>query len=291
VLIFIADFFEEHYRGGAEHNDAALINLFNTRIPVLRRRASKVTLDFLHALTPDHRLIIANHCHLAGDCVEYLAGSGLFYLIYEHDYHYIATRNPCLYPDLKVPESVLINTAFYQHAQAVLCQSDLHASITIKTGVNQRVINLATNFWKPSAITTLRSVILRGHKHRSSTISIIDSNTPVKNTKGSIHYCEEKGLDYILIPSTNYHHYLELLSSSEGLAFFPLWPESFSRITFEAACLGLDLHVSNRIGALSESWFTECLTYPRAHRGIAILEQLVCRQKHSLEKLLELLRC
>jgi len=291
VLIFIADFFEEHYRGGAEHNDAALINLFNTRIPVLRRRASKVTLDFLHALTPDHRLIIANHCHLAGDCVEYLAGSGLFYLIYEHDYHYIATRNPCLYPDLKVPESVLINTAFYQHAQAVLCQSSLHTSIAVHAGVNRKVINLGTNFWSPSAINTLRATMHRADKCTSPPISIIDSSTPVKNTKGSIRYCEKKGFDYILIPSTDYPQYLELLSSSQGLAFFPLWPESFSRLTLEAACLGLDLHVNDRIGALSESWFTECIKHPPSHRGIAILEQLVCRQKHALETLLELLRC
>ena len=55
--------------------------------------------------------------------------------------------------------------------------------------------------------------------------------------------------------SKNRVEFLESLSKSEGIVFYPLARETFCRLVVEAKCLGLNVITSKNYGASLEDWF------------------------------------
>ena len=111
-IFFVADLFRNHLLGGAESNDAVLINhLKSSQHSVELRRCSELTpSDF----DKNNFFIVGNFISLSEQHKTMLQKEK--YIIYEHDHKYIKSRDPSVYKDFVAPPGDIINHSFYKNA-------------------------------------------------------------------------------------------------------------------------------------------------------------------------------
>jgi glycosyltransferase involved in cell wall biosynthesis len=249
-IIFIADFFVEHILGGGELNNEEVINIFQEKgYSIKKIQSHLVDLKFLEN-NKDKVFIVSNFVNLSFECRTKLRQ--LEYLIYEHDHKYLKSRNPATYDNFKAPAKDIVNFHFYKSAKAVLCQSKFHKTIIEKNLDISNVINLSGNLWSLEVLEYLRELSKR---EKADKYSILHSNIPHKNTIGSLRYCEMQGLQYELVSSADYKHFLSLLGANKKFIFLPQTPETLSRVVVEARMAGASVVTNNLVGATSEDWF------------------------------------
>tara|TARA_Y100000385_G_scaffold289115_1_gene357601 strand:+ start:276 stop:1112 length:837 start_codon:yes stop_codon:yes gene_type:complete len=250
-IVYICDYFIKHVLGGAEINDDVLINeilkpTFDTR----QVQSNVVNLEFLREEV-DSLFIIGNFINLSKNCKEYLQNN-CKYIIYEHDHKYLISRNPVLFENYKAPPKEIINIDFYANALRIIAQSNFHKKIIEKNLNIENVFSIGGNLW-PESI--LKEIKLMNKNTKISSIAILNSSIPHKNTAEAVRYCEAKDLNYTLIKDRNYKEFLKKLNSCSTFLFLPKTPETLSRVVVEARMLGLKTITSKNIGALYEPWF------------------------------------
>jgi hypothetical protein len=284
ALLYLADHLANDMQGGAEQNDAALLDLLSEAQPVQTLRCRSVTGETIQAWLQrsQNHLLLGNCTQLDTGSKEELKRHHKRYCIIEHDHHYLANRNPSIYPDGIAPKSERNNQTLFKNARAVFCQSSLHEECVRKNTDNISTINLTTNFWPASWLQTMR--LLRSQK-KENIYAVPISKAQIKNSSGALQWCKEQGLKANPIPSLPYPLFLMTLSRCKGLVFLPQWVESFSRLSMEAALLGLRIHGNDNIGALQEVWIQRY----RQEDGtwsIDIFEALMMRQRQALHLVL-----
>ena len=249
-IVFIADFFVEHILGGGELNNEEVIKIFQEKkYDITKIQSHLVNSQFLQK-NCDSFFIVSNFVNLSPQCRKKLRH--MEYVIYEHDHKYLKSRNPATYENFKAPAKEIINFHFYKNAKAVLCQSKFHKNI-IENNLNiSNVVNLGGNLWSLDILEYLRDLSKQDKRDKCS---IMQSDIPHKNTRGSILFCEKKGIDFELISSPNYKQFLSMMAKNKKFVFLPKTPETLSRVVVEARMLGCSVLANNLLGATSEDWF------------------------------------
>jgi len=249
--IFIADFFAHEVAGGGELNNKILIETLNKKdYSVKTVNSHLITKNFIQE-NKSSKYIIGNFINLPSNCREYLQ-SHCDYVIYEHDHKYLTNRNPAEYDDYLAPKEAIINFEFYEKANTVFCQSNFHSNIVRKNLQLDNIVNLGGNLWSDEALEYMRRL---SFKEKKPICSIMNSNIKHKNTGGAIKYCRAKSLEFELIEYCSPNKFLDRLSENDKLVFFPLTPETLSRIIIEARMMGMKVITNGRVGATSEKWF------------------------------------
>ncbi len=147
-IFYIADFFIEDIRGGAEICDDILLSLLKKENhKVVRFRAAEVTPKHIGLYGGQgFHFLISNFTQLQPLTMEALVREPGSYSIMEHDHKYIRHRDPSRYPEFKVPAGEIINQIFYSNAKNVFAQSALHRDV-ISKNLNIDVINLGMSLW------------------------------------------------------------------------------------------------------------------------------------------------
>jgi len=251
-FVFLSDFSaEEIPYGGAEINDRELVNLLKERgheISELRTR--NFTLRSLKD-TAGSCFIISNFALLRPEVIS--AFNKEKYVIYEHDHKYLASRNPALYQDYKVPPEHIINKEFYKNAVATFCQTAFHAKILKSNLALDNIVSLGGNLWSLEILEKIREL---SKKNKSKVAAIMDSSTPHKNTLEAKELCAARNIEYKLIPKMKYLDFLEELSNCLAFVFVPKTPETCSRVLVEAKMLDLSVVTNSKSGAVHEEWFS-----------------------------------
>jgi hypothetical protein len=251
-ICFVSDFFANQVNGGGELNNEILINLLSEKgHNVTKIKSHTVNLNFLKQ-NKDKKLIIANFVNMLPDCREHIQ-SNCDYVIYEHDHKYLINRNPAEYENYLAPADQIINKEFYNNSKFVFCQSRFHADIVEKNLQIDNIVNLSGNLWSIDALDMMRELSKREKKDKCS---IMDSNIQHKNTSGAINYCVNKGYQFELILPCAPQEFLSRISKNDKFVFFPLTPETLSRIVVEARMMGMKVVTNRRLGAVSEEWFS-----------------------------------
>lgn len=250
-IIFIADFFADQVNGGGELNNEEVIQLFLKReYNVTKLNSSLCSVDFIDN-NKECFFIIANFAMLHNSCKYYLQ-SKCKYVIYEHDHKYLKSRNPATYENFIAPKDEIINYDFYKNALAVFVQSSFHENIIIKNLGLKNIVNLSGNLWNLESLSLLRQF---SKKQKNNRASIMKSSIPHKNTNKSIEYCQNNNISFELIESMKYLDFLDRLTNNQKLVFFPLTPETLSRIVVEARMSNLSVITNKNVGATYEDWF------------------------------------
>jgi len=251
-VVFIADFFVDQIPGGGELNNEILINLLlEKKHDVTKINSHMVDIDFLE-INKGSKLIIANFVNLSTKCKEYIQ-TNLDYVIYEHDHKYLPNRNPAEYDNYLAPADKIINKAFFEKSKYVFCQSTFHSDIVKKNLHIENIVNLGGNLWSNDALNMMREL---ARKEKSDKCSIMYSNIEHKNTSGAVRYCTLKGYEYDLIYPCPLGEFLSKIGQNDKLVFFPLSPETLSRIVVEARMMGMKVITNKRLGAVGEPWFS-----------------------------------
>ena len=272
TTIFIADFFVDQVPGGGELNNEILIDLLLEKKHDLEKINSHlVNIDFLEK-NHGSKLIIANFVNLSLECKEYIQ-SDFDYVIYEHDHKYLANRNPAEYKDYLAPQEKIVNREFYKNSKYVFCQSEFHSNIVKSNLQIENIVNLSGNLWSIDALNLMKKL---SESKKNDMCSIMYSNIEHKNTSGAIRYCMLKGHEYNLIYPCPPDDFFKKISQNDKLVFFPLSPETLSRIVVEARMMGMKVITNNRLGAVSEPWFSM--------KGLPLIEHMLNKRVEILNK-------
>ena len=276
-IIFSADWFADNFKRGAELNDEALLDY-------LREAGFEIEMINCKDITSvdyDTVYVFGNFTLLKEPIKRELEQKGK-YIIYEHDHKYCMTRNPfadivspCsqLHPTIGkkdnhiVSKDNLINLDFYKNAFKVICLTDWHQQ-QLADNIECNLTNIHGSMWSMAnldIIDRIRNSVRKVDKCAvfadKEVVTLEDGSKynngqNIKNKNGNIAYCIERGIPYRFIPRiNNRENFLKALGSHTSFCFFPIIPETCSRILVEARMLGLKVHTNDNSGAVHEDWF------------------------------------
>jgi hypothetical protein len=249
--VFIADYFLDDFRGGAEFVNDQLIDL-------LIEGGHQVDTIRCQDLTPEYVIknrgkyfILSNFMRLNRRAKEELLKVN--YVLYEHDHKYAINRNPADFPNLQVPTQQLVNQELYLNANVVYCQSEIHKKAIEVNIPNSNVVSLGSSLWSPEFLDNISEIPLE----KTKKAAIIEDSNPIKQQGLAEKFCKEKNIDYDLVSAADPLSLAKELAQYEFLVFFPKVLETFSRVSVEAKMVGCKLYTNNLLGAASESWFSK----------------------------------
>jgi len=254
-IVFIADYFYSDYPGGGESNNEELIKiLIESGHDITKIHSSKCFESTIEENTGSF-FIIANFSHLSELSKEALLNE--FYVIIEHDHKYLLSRNPAEYPDFKVPKKEIVNETFYKNAIRVFCQSTFHKNIVNRNLKLPNLESLGGNMWSEEILDYIKQLNEKYPVETKKEIySILNNETEHKNTNGSINYCKDNKFQYEILNFFEVKEFLSKLAQNKYFAFFPLTPETLSRLLVEARMLNVVPTTKENCGAIYEEWYS-----------------------------------
>jgi hypothetical protein len=243
--ILISDFtIKEAPHGGSEWVNQVLIDKFNLEF----QYSQQVT-----SFESDALYIISNVSLMRPDLVSQI--SNLNYIIIENDYKICHSRHPWRWPDSIIPLNERINYDMYANAKAVFVQTNDHQRVYKINDVKANFINLHSSIWAESDLELLEKT-LNETTEKNGKYGIYATDNWIKNTQGSVKYCEDNKLESELIYNQERREdFISKLAQCSHLVFFPLARETFCRLVVEAKCLGLNVITTKNYGASLEGYF------------------------------------
>jgi hypothetical protein len=175
------------------------------------------------------------------------------YVIYEHDYKFLKSRNPAFYPDFQVPKEEIINYNFYANAKSVVCLAKMHRDIFEKNLEIDNITNIHCSLFDDKKINLLMSL---GNNQKTKDYAIIKTNNPTKRLNDAIDWCNRKGIEFDLISHNDNTEFLKILSQYKNLVFMTRHPEPTPRIAVESKLLDVNLIASKKmISVAHEYWW------------------------------------
>ena len=250
-IILISDSFIDDFVGGAALNDEEIYKLLSKRFDVTKIKSRYLYEGFILE-NLDSFFIISNFFGI-NPAIRDLIQQKCRYILYCHDYKFVAHTNPAVYINFLVPPNELINVSFHGDACRIICQTQFQKDIyDLNLKCPDKTTNFSGNLWSEEHLKRLGNLekVEKNNKH-----VIIDSKYPQKGVKESVQYCEENKLEYDIIGDPDYSKFLEMLSLYSTLVFHPATPETCCRIILEAKMMGLKTITNNLIGASHEDWY------------------------------------
>lgn len=229
---------------GAELEDQALLQLL--KMPITELLCTEIS-----SIDKNSFYIISNFVTLAENIKKELIVAKN-YIIFEHDHKYTPTRNPFSFStEGIVPDDKKINIEFYQGARKVICITEWHENqVRVNTGAN--TTNIHGGIWLLEELDLFESLLKdKVYEDRYAVFWSIH-----KNPNEAMAYASTHKIPYRIVRTvSNRRLFLEVLSKHKGLIFFPVIPETGSRLIMESKMLGLDVITNKNSGAANEYWF------------------------------------
>ena len=143
----------------------------------------------------------------------------LNYIIMEHDYKICQTRHPWRWVDSIIPVNERTNYDLYENAKAVFVQTNDHQRVYKINNVKANFINLHSSIWAESDLNLLEK-IFNETKVKNGKYAIYATNNWIKNSQGSIKYCQENNLCFVLIQNQEIReNFLRQIAECSNLVF------------------------------------------------------------------------
>ena len=250
-VILISDSFIDDFVGGAALNDEEIFNLLTDRFEVQKIKSRYLYEGFI--LENFNSFFIISNFFGISPAIRDLIQSKCKYILYCHDYKFVAHTNPAVYPNFTVPPNALINKSFHKDSHRIICQTQFQKDIyDHNLKCPDKTTNFSGNLWSEEHLKQLGSL---GRVEKNNKCAIIDSKYPQKGVKESVQHCKENKLEYDIIGDPDYSKFLEILSLYSTLVFHPSTPETFCRVILEAKMMGLKIITNKLIGASYEDWY------------------------------------
>ena len=265
-FLFVCDFFEEEYVGGAELTTSALMQ--ERKYQVERINCRHVDTDFV--LNNKNKIwIIGNFSSLTSKSKYNIIKNNIKYYILEYDYKYCLYRNPSLHAikegecDCEKLDTTKILNIFFHKAEYVFYMSERQKKIYYEKmkNLNNGVV-LSSVFKKDNLdfIDSLRNV------NKDKKWLIYETSNYLKGTQNGISYALKNKLDYLTFKNLPHRKVIELLAKSKGLIFLPNGEDTCPRLVIEAKLCNCEIIHNDKVQHCTEDWFLNsdvCMDYMR----------------------------
>ena len=256
MIIFVADLFVEHYKGGAELTTEALYQ--SSLLP--RHRALSQSLNIK---TMEHHKdafwIFGNFSNVSEDCLLY-AAKNLNYSVLEYDYKYCTYRSPEKHTGAEG------KCDCHESRQGKIVSMFLNASVAtwwMSHEQKQRYQQLfpfldeKRNRVLSSVFSdeTLDYIINLDTTNKNNKWVIMNSGSWIKGVEDAVQYAEENNLEYELVWGLEHKDFLRKLAVSKGLIFLPKAGDTCPRMVVEAKLLDCELILNDNVQHKNEEWF------------------------------------
>lgn len=248
--LFLSDLYSDQINGGAENNDAVLIQHLRDKGVELECRSTQ---DITPAeIGKFSCTILSNFILLSEEAKAYLTNN-CQYIIYEHDHKYVVNRDPSKFVEFKAPETHIVNRDLYTNASQVVVLSEVCKSVLEKNLGIENVHSIGTSLWSTKKFKFLKHLAKATTKTKD--LAILNSANPTKGMIAAVNFCNTKGLSPDLISSGDQYEFLETLSHYKTLLFIPQVLETFCRLVAEAKMLNCEVQTKKKlIGFMSEPY-------------------------------------
>ena len=250
-IVFVSDFSYQEIQGGAESNDLCLENMLKSNHEVIHV-PTHVFNDTFSAYKDVKLYIISNFFFLSPQAELFMSDKN--YIIIEHDYKFLRSRNPYDYPNFIANSYELEHVQFYRNARWVVIQSVFQLNIFKANMDLTNYYCFSGNLWSEEDLDLMHEISLRPKNRK---VAVLKSDAAIKGTQEAINHCMGLGRPYDLIAEPNHNKFLKLLGQYDTLVFMPKSPETFSRICLEARMMGLTVITNDNVGVASEMVFSQ----------------------------------
>jgi hypothetical protein len=273
-IILVADYLLDDLVRGAQLTDNAMLQHLNLKdIKQIRSKD-------LNAIDNNDFYILSSFFQLKDAC-KFALQQYQNYIIFEHDHGYVQSRNPFIVPvgNAYTPSGwekndtgvvrieKQINRKLYEKAKAVICLTWWHENQLRKNleGTFDNIHGASWTIEALSMIDEIRNSVSKKYEYcffnDDPTIKLpngqlFNQGQNIKNKQEALQYCIDNKLRYKLLPRINDNKkFLSAMAKFKSFIFFPLIPETCSRILTEAKMLGLNVITNENSGAYHEPWF------------------------------------
>ena len=265
MIIFVADLFAEQYGGGAELTTEALIE--SSLLPTKKIISSSLTTKIMQQYGGCF-WVFANFHQVPQECLLF-AAQNLQYSVLEYDYKFCEYRSPekhieatgtC---DCSTKRTGKLVSIFFNNAKVVWWMSYKQKEKYLD---NFPFLKAANNKVLSSVLSadTLKHIMSLNTTNKNHKWVILNSGSWIKGTQAAVNYAEENKLEYEVIGGLTYEAFLQKLSISKGIIFFPPGGDTCPRMIIEAKLLECELLLNDNVQHKDETWFEtkdSCLEY------------------------------
>ena len=257
MIIFVADLFADHYKGGAELTTEAICQ--SSLLPVNKFIASSLSLKIMKE-NKDAFWIFGNFYDVSEDCLLY-AIKNLNYSVLEYDYKYCKYRSPgkhiqaegkCDCENSRRGKVV----SMFLHRSVITWwmsegQRDKYCSLFPFLDKSGRVLSSVFSD------NTLNYIDSLDTTNKNDKWVIMNSQSWIKGVDDAVKYAEENNLEYELLWGLEHKDFLKKLAESRGLIFLPKAGDTCPRMVIEAKLLNCELVLNDNVQHKNESWFSD----------------------------------
>jgi len=257
-IVLVSDLFSSDINGGAELTTEAIFE--NTEYNVQRIYSKDVTIKLLEQ---GHKKfwIFTNFASIDLNLLPSIIAN-LKYSVIEYDYKFCKYRSVERHNHI---EDRNCNCANEKHGQLISTFYYAAKSLWFMSEGQRKVYESNFTFLNDANSFILSSVFsssffdkikeLTKNKKNNKYV-VLDSQSWIKDTKASTDWCIENKKDFNLISGLTHDEFLQELSVSKGISYFPSGNDTCPRIIIEAKLLGCDIQTNENSQHINEKWFT-----------------------------------
>ena len=267
-LVFVADYFSNQVKGGAEFTTDSLIGFSKTH-EIIKINSQSVSPEIIDKYR-DHHWVVGNFS-LLNDKVKVRFCKNLSYSIIEYDYKFCKFRSTKKHKAIEnkecdCPQTLegKINSAFYGYAQKIwfMSEKQIEVFLSFVKTIKLDKTEVLSSIFSSGDLRFIQSI---KDNEKDESFLILGSNSWIKGTEKCIAFAKENNLSHEVISGMPYHELLIKMSISRGLIFRPLGLDTCPRIVIEAKLLGCELSLNDNVQHKDEAWFSrtaeDCLSY------------------------------
>ncbi len=263
-VIWVSDFYTEDLPGGAgaELSNEALLE--NTPLEVFKIRSKDITMDLLEK---GHQKfwVFTNFTQMDFKLIPSIIAN-MKYSIVEYDFKYCRYRLKQLHMEAEKTVCNCHNevhgkliSSFYHGAKTLYWMSQIQMDEYFEyfPFLKEKSNVLLSSIFDKKTLALLKQLILNQKEEDfNDSAVILGSNSWIKNTQGSINYCDRKNIKHEVVQGLKYEDLLIKLSKTKYGIFMPLGMDSCSRLSIEMALLCKEVVFNDNVIQKDEEWMS-----------------------------------
>lgn len=259
TLVFVSDFFVEHYHGGAELTMQAIIDARPSNTSIIKIQSHLVTPELVIKHKNDEWVLV-NYIRTPKASLVELVQQDVTYNIVECDYKYCIVRSSHVH-EMQAKAPCRCETSDYgkfirglmKRAKNVFFMSEAQRDEYIRVFPSMSTwpnLHVQGSTWSPEHLDELEKLRLETPVKNGKVAVLSDQGGMlwVKNQKWHEEYLKDQGKPYDVVGGgLPYKEFLKQLSQYSSLCFHPLGFDTDPRLVTEAKLMGLELDLGDLV--------------------------------------------